>query len=80
MSHQRMVLTFAPDGAVRCLYGELIDLRTLGTLSCERVSHIEFDQATQEWRVLSADRRSVLFRGPSRQACLDWETDNLQPA
>jgi len=75
-----MVLTIEADGTVRCLYGELIDLRALGTLSCERASHIEFDQTTQEWRVLSADRRRVLFRDPSRQACLDWETDNRQPA
>jgi len=75
-----MVLTFGPDGTVRCLYGELIDLRAIGTLSCERASHIEFDEKTQEWCVLSADRRRVLFRDPSRQACLDWETDNLQPA
>jgi len=54
-------------------------LRTLGTLSCRRASHIEFDESSQEWRVLSTDRRRVLFRNASRVACLDWEVDNLQP-
>ncbi len=80
MSGQRLVLTIDADGNAHCLYNELIDLRALGTLSCRRASHIEFDQKSQEWRVLSADRQRILFRDASRQACLDWEADNLQPA
>ena len=80
MSGQRLVLTIDHDGTGHCLYNELIDLRALGTLSCQRASHIEFDEGSQEWRVLSADRRRILFRNPSRQACLDWEADNLHPA
>jgi len=80
VSAQRLVLTVDHDGNAHCLYSELIDLRALGTLSCRRASHIEFDQKGQEWRVLSADRRRTLFRDASRQACLNWEADNLQPA
>jgi hypothetical protein len=74
-----LVLTIDADGNAHCLYNELIDLRALGTLSCRRASDIEFDKASQEWRVLTADRRRILCRDASRQACLDWEADNLQP-
>ena len=79
MSTAKLVLTIDHDGTGRCLYSELIDLRALGSLTCQRASHIEFDARQQDWKVLSADRRRVLFRDPSRQACLDWEQDNLQP-
>ena len=80
MSGQRLVLTIDADGNAHCLYNELIDLRALGTLSCRRASHIEFDQKSQGWHVLSADRRRILFQDGSREACLDWEADFLQPA
>ena len=79
MSAAKLVLTIDHDGTGRCLYSELIDLRTLGSLTCQRASHIEFDEGAQEWRVLSADRRRVLFRHASRQTCLEWEQDNLHP-
>ena len=79
MSAAKLVLTIDHDGTGRCLYSELIDLRALGSLTCQRASHIEFDARQQDWKVLSADRRRVLFRHPSRQACLDWEADNLHP-
>ena len=80
MSGQRLVLTIDADGTGHCLYGELLDLRVLGTLSCRRASHIEFEEESQEWRVLSPDRHRVLFTNASRQACLDWEANHLQPA
>ena len=70
-------LVFASDGAGRCLYFEAIDLHTLGTLRCERVSRIEFDAGTQQWEVMPADSGTVLFRSPSRQQCLDWEREHF---
>ena len=39
-----MQLVIKPDGAVRCLYGESIDLHTLGRPSVSRASHVEPDQ------------------------------------
>jgi len=77
---QRMVLTFAPDGIGHCLYGELIDLRTIGTIECRRASHIEFDTTEQQWQVLSSDRRQILFSHHSRATCLEWEQSNLSPS
>jgi hypothetical protein len=74
-----MVLTFDNDGNGHCLYGELVDLRAIGTLSCRRASHIEFDEESQQWQVLSPDRQTVLFHDSSRTVCEDWEHDHLQP-
>ena len=37
-----------PNGAIRCLYDESIDLSTLGRLSIRRASHVEPD-ANGQW-------------------------------
>ncbi len=74
-----MNLIFAPDGTGHCLYGETIDLRRLGALSCRRASLVEFDETAQEWQVKAVESRKVLFQSFSRQACLDWERDHLDP-
>ena len=36
-----MQLVITPEGAVRCLYGEELELRSLGQLSIARGSHVE---------------------------------------
>ena len=36
-----MQLVIQPDGAVRCLYGEELNLKVLGRLSIRRGSHVE---------------------------------------
>jgi hypothetical protein len=40
-----MQLVVGPDGSVRCLYDEAIDLAALGRLSITRASHVEPDDA-----------------------------------
>jgi len=45
-----MQLIVQPDGNVRCLYDELIDLSTLGKPHIRRASHVEPD-ADGQWRV-----------------------------
>ncbi len=39
-----MQLIVTPEGAVRCVYGEEIDLHALGSPSVSRASHVEPDQ------------------------------------
>jgi hypothetical protein len=73
----KAVMTFGDDGTAQCLYHELIDLHELGHLACERASVIEFDQATQQWQVKLPDGDEVLFQHSSREACLDWEREEL---
>jgi len=39
-----MQLVIEPNGAVRCIYAETLDLHTLGQPSIRRASHVEPDQ------------------------------------
>ncbi len=43
-----MQLVVGPDGSVRCLYDEAIDLAALGPLSITRASHVESNE-TGRW-------------------------------
>jgi hypothetical protein len=43
-----MDLVVDPDGTVRCVYDEAIDLAALGALSIARASHVEPD-ASGRW-------------------------------
>ena len=49
-----MRLLIEPGGRVRCLYGEAVDLASLGVLSIRRASHVEPDHEGAWWADLSA--------------------------
>lgn len=44
-----MNLVIDPRGGVRCVYGEAIDLGTLGTPTITRASHVEPDVSGTWW-------------------------------
>jgi hypothetical protein len=48
-----MQLLIDPQGQVRCLYGEMIDLALLGELNVRRASHVEPDDAGRWWADLA---------------------------
>ena len=48
-----MRLVIEPGGRVRCLYGEAVDLASLGVLSIRRASHVEPDREGTWWADLS---------------------------
>lgn len=48
-----MNIVIRPDGSLRCVYDELIDLNVLGQLEIQRGSHVEPDEAGQWWAELS---------------------------
>jgi hypothetical protein len=48
-----MQLLVLPDGQIRCLYGEAIDLAALGQPAIARASHVEPDAAGLWWADLS---------------------------
>jgi hypothetical protein len=74
-----LVLTFDSSGAGSCLYSELIDLHSIGSLEIRRASHIEFNNASQKWEVKNL-RGNVLFFSTTRTACVEWEHHSLEPS
>ena len=70
------VLTFDNNGVGSCLYSELIDLQSIGSLEIKRATTIDFNNQSQFWEV--KDRRgSVLYFSRSRTACLAWEQQDF---
>jgi hypothetical protein len=67
------VLHIANDGSCLGLYSEVIDLTSLGPLSIQRVSHVEWDQGRQGWTVIFGMGEVLPHVYPSRQAALDAE-------
>ena len=70
------VITFDTQGQGSCLYSELIDLQSIGSLEVTRATTIEFNQQTQRWEVKDP-RGTVLYFSRSRTACLAWEHQDL---
>ena len=66
-----LVLTVNNTGEAGCLYSELIDLSSIGSLQVSRASAIEFNHQKQKWEVQAEGK--VLFTHTSRAVCLAWE-------
>lgn len=71
------LLRFDAAGTIRCLYTEVVDLRTLGVLEVSRATEIRFHSEIQEWCVHRIGDDAVLHSDPSRKACLRWELEHL---
>jgi hypothetical protein len=72
-----------PDGAVRCVYGEAIDLTALGDIRIVRASAVEPDETGRWWANLSAvggpklgpfSRRSEALLAEARWLSTHWLT------
>jgi hypothetical protein len=85
MTTTTMNIVIRPDGSLRCLYDETLDLTLLGKLEIRRGSHVEPDEAGRWWADLCPvsgpklgpfDRRSEALTAER-----DWlERNWLQPA
>lgn len=76
----KSTLRFSPrDGRVDCLYTEAVDLRTLGNIRVTRATDIRFLETSQQWQVHEEGTNRLLFSHQSRDQCLVWENENLQP-
>jgi len=73
-----MQLLIAPDGGVRCIYDEVIDLTVLGRLDVSRASHVEPDALGQWWADLAPVGGPVLGPFAQRSAALAAELNWLQ--
>lgn len=61
------------DGAVSCIYDELLDLRQIGTLSITRASHVEPDANGDWWAGMGPSGGPVLGPYGSRSEALAAE-------
>jgi hypothetical protein len=68
-----MHLRIDPDGTVRCIYDEAIDLSSLGTPAIRRASHVEPDEHGSWWADLSAVNGPRLGPFPARTPALAAE-------
>jgi len=70
------VLTFNTNGAGSCLYTELIDLQSIGSLEVTRATTIEFNKGTQQWEITDTNG-IILFTHSLRSLCLAWEQQHF---
>jgi hypothetical protein len=80
-----MQIVIRPDGSLRCLYDEELDLALLGKLEIRRGSHVEPDEAGHWWADLFPVSGPKLgpfeHRSEALTAERDWlERNWLQPA
>ena len=73
-----MQLVIQPDGSVRCVYSETIDLHALGNLNISRGSHVEPDSDGQWFANLSPVAGPRLGPFSKRSDALDAETEWLE--
>ncbi len=76
-----MQLVIAPDGTLRCLYSEVLDLRALGRPTIRRASHVEPDEHGRWVANLAPVRGPLLgpfiLRSEALAAEVRWLEDNL---
>lgn len=68
-----MELIIDPAGAVRCVYGEEINLQVLGSPQIRRASHVEPDDHGRWWADMSPVSGPRLGPYPSRSLALEAE-------
>jgi hypothetical protein len=73
-----MQLIIEPDGSIRCIYDEAIDLSTLGVVSIARASHVEPDDNGQWWADLEPVDGPVLGPFGLRSEALTAERSWLE--
>ena len=72
-----MELVVGCDGGVKCIYGEELDLREIGTLNITRASHVEPDRDGFWWADMGPVDGPVLGPYVSRSEALDAEREWL---
>jgi hypothetical protein len=73
-----MQLVIDPQGLVRCVYGEAIDLAVLGPMQIRRASRVEPDTAGKWWADLAPIGGPRLGPFPRRSQALTAESQWLE--
>jgi hypothetical protein len=72
-----MHLIVSPEGRVKCLYGEAIDLKALGTIRVSRASYVEPDVNANWWANMAASEGPLLGPFTTRTQALKAEEEWL---
>ena len=88
-------LRITPDGRIRGLWSDEVQLCELGVVRVHRASHVEFDDSQQCWCVRDASPKTwfsrwlgallerpvsrVLHRTDTRALALAWEHEHFEP-
>lgn len=88
-------LRITPDGRIRGLWSDEVQLCELGVVRVRRASHVEFDDRQQCWCVRDASPKPrlshwlnrllrrpiglVLHKAATRAVALAWEHDHFDP-
>ena len=75
----KWVVRVRPDGSVRTLWNDALALHTLGHVTTERASSVEFDVARQVWVARTPDGRE-LAASPVRADVIRREAEALMEA
>lgn len=73
-----MELVITPDGVLRCVYDEAMDLAALGDVEIRRASHVEPDAAGAWWADLSPVAGPKLGPFDKRSTALEAEVTWLR--
>ena len=68
-----MEIHIDPKGNARCIYGEELDLGSLGLLQIVRASHVEPDVASQWWADMSPSQGPRLGPFAKRSEAIEAE-------
>lgn len=72
---QEHLIVIAPDGTVRTLYTDKIDLREFGPLHVERASNVEWSDFHQGWIVQFPSMLGQYLATPARGWCCGAHAD-----
>jgi len=74
------VLEIDEHGNISTLYTDEIDLYAIGQVhNVRRASHLEFNEANQEWEVMNAVTGKIVHRDKNRTRAINWEIKNFSP-
>ena len=71
-----MTMTVAPDGSIRCLYTEALDLPAIGSCRIQRASNVNPDETGKWWADIVDG--PLLGPFPTRSAALTAEIEWLE--
>lgn len=72
-------LQITATGGIQMLHEDSVDLTEFGRVQMTRVSHIEWDEAYQNWVVISAKTGAILWSARTRAEALAWEKNHYSP-